>query len=111
MATKVEHIIAGERPTRVRHWVVVFAVPLAVITYVDRVCISFAAPAMRGDLGLSAVQMGWAFTAFGWSYALFEIPEGFLGDWAGPRRVLVCVAAWWSFFTAATGWVWNLPSL
>jgi MFS family permease len=99
------------RPTRERYWVIVFAVALAVITYVDRVCISFAAPQMRHDLGLSAVQMGWAFTAFGWSYALFEIPEGYLGDWMGARRVLLWIAPWWSFFTAATGWVWNLPSL
>jgi len=99
------------RPTRVRYWVIVFAATLAVITYVDRVCISFAAPAMQSDLGLSAVQMGWAFTAFGVVYALFEIPVGYLGDWAGPRRVLLFIAPWWSFFTAATAWVWNLPSL
>jgi MFS transporter, ACS family, glucarate transporter len=99
------------RPTRVRYWVVVFAVTLAIITYVDRVCISFAAPAIRKDLGLSAVQMGWAFTAFGWAYAICEIPGGYLGDWIGPRRVLLRVVTWWSLFTAATGWVWSLPSL
>src|SRR5262249_28263089 len=38
-------------------------------------------------------------------------PSGWLGDWIGPRRVLMRVVLWWSFFTAATGWVWNLPSL
>ena len=99
------------RPTRVRYWVVVFAMALAVITYVDRVCISTAAPLIRKDLGLSAVQMGWVFTSFGWAYALCEIPAGFLGDWMGPRRVLLRIVMWWSVFTAATGWVWNLPSL
>ncbi len=97
--------------TRQRHWVVVFAVVLAVITYIDRVCISTAAPFIRKDLGLSVVQMGWAFTAFGWAYALFEIPSGYLGDWMGPRRVLLRIVMWWSFFTAATGWAWNLASL
>jgi len=101
----------SERATRVRYWVIVFAVTLAVVTYVDRVAISFAAPFMREDLGLTAVQMGWAFTAFGWAYALFEIPGGFLGDWMGPRRVLMRIVIWWSFFTAATGWVWNFSSL
>ena len=99
------------RPTRVRYWVIVFAATQAVITYVDRVCISFAAPAMQSDLGLSAVEMGWAFWAFGVAYSALEIPVGFLGDWAGPRRVLLFIAPWWSFFTAATAWVWNLPSL
>ncbi len=99
------------KPTRTRHWVVVFAVTLAVITYIDRVCISQAAPLMRRDLGLSPVEMGMAFSAFGIAYALFEIPGGWLGDWLGPRRVLMRIVIWWSFFTAATGWVWNTVSL
>ena len=48
---------------------------------------------------------------FGWAYALFEIPGGWLGDRIGPRRVLMRIVIWWSFFTAATGWAWNLTSL
>jgi MFS family permease len=103
--------VGAERPTRVRYWVIVFAVSLAVITYIDRVCISNAAPDIRKDLGLTAVQMGWAFTAFGWAYALFEVPGGFLGDWMGPRKVLMRIVVWWSFFTAATGWAWSFTSL
>ena len=99
------------KPTRTRHWVVVFAVTLAVITYIDRVCISQAAPLMRRDLGLTPVQMGMAFSAFGIAYAMFEIPGGWMGDWMGPRKVLMRIVLWWSFFTAATGWAWNLISL
>lgn len=99
------------KPTRARHWVIVFAVTLAVVTYIDRVCISQAAGSMQHDLGLTKVQMGYAFAAFSWAYALFEIPGGWLGDWMGPRRVLMRIVIWWSFFTAATGWVWNLLSL
>jgi MFS transporter, ACS family, glucarate transporter len=100
-----------ERPTRVRNLVIVFAAVLAVITYIDRVSISFAAPFIRQDLKLSTVQMGWAFTAFGWAYALFEMPGGFLGDWLGPRKVLMRIVLWWSVFTAATGWAWSFSSL
>ena len=55
--------------------------------------------------------MGWAFSVFGWAYALFEIPGGWLGDRMGARRVLMRIVIWWSFFTAATGWVWNTTSL
>lgn len=98
-------------PTRARHWVIVFAVTLAIITYIDRVCISQAAPSIRRDLGLTEVQMGWAFSAFLWAYALFEIPGGWLGDRMGARKVLMRVVVWWSFFTAATGWVTNLGQL
>jgi sugar phosphate permease len=95
----------------VRYWVIVFAVTLAVITYIDRVCISQAAPLISRDLGLSKVQMGWALSAFAFAYALFEIPGGVLGDVMGPRKVLMRIVIWWSFFTAATGWVWNFTSL
>jgi MFS family permease len=101
----------AERPTRVRYWVIVFAVTLAAVTYVDRVAISFAAPSIRRELGLTAVQMGWAFAAFNWAYAMFEIPGGYLGDWIGPRKVLMRIVLWWSAFTAATGWAWSFASL
>jgi sugar phosphate permease len=99
------------QPTRARYWVIVFAISLAIIQYIDRVCISQAAPAMSRDLGLSASQMGWVFSAFTLAYALFEIPCGYLGDKIGPRKVLLRIVLWWSFFTAATGWVRSLPAL
>lgn len=99
------------RPTRARDIAVAYTIVLAIITYIDRVCISMAAPAMQRDLGLSPIQMGWAFSVFGWSYALFEVPGGWLADRVGPRRVLMRIVIWWSFFTAATGWAWNFSSL
>lgn len=98
-------------PTRARHVVTMFAVTLAVITYIDRVAISQAAPFISQDLGLSKVQMGWALAAFAWAYAIFEIPGGWLGDRIGPRRVLMRIVIWWSIFTAATGWAWSVTSL
>src|SRR5262245_45020791 len=96
---------ALDRPTQARNWVIFFAITLAIITYIDRVCISQAAPAMRQDLGMTTVQMGWAFAAFTWAYALFEIPGGWMGDRWGARKVLMRIVIWWSFFTAATAWV------
>src|SRR5262245_52012075 len=101
----------GVRPTRTRYWVIVFAITLAVIQYIDRVCISQAAPNIQNDLGLKKELMGWVFGAFTLAYAAFEIPTGYWGDRIGPRRVLLRVVLWWSFFTAATGWVWNWLSL
>ena len=72
-------------PTRVRYWVIVFAVALSVITYIDRVCISQAAPLIQKDLNMTTEQMGWTFSAFFWAYALFEIPSGWLGDRIGAK--------------------------
>src|SRR5215471_7574843 len=103
--------VSHQRPTGVRHLVVVFAVTLAIITYFDRVCLSFAAPFVREDLGLSKEQMGWAFAAFGIAYAAFEIPGGLLGDINGPRKVLMRIVCWWSTFTILTGSVFNFLSI
>ncbi len=99
------------RPTVVRYKVVGFAASLAIITYIDRVCIAQAAPLIRKDLGLDTVQMAWAFSAFAWAYAVFEIPGGWMGDRFGARKALTRVVVWWSIFTAATGWVKNWVSL
>ncbi|MGD0572669.1 MAG: MFS transporter [Sedimentisphaerales bacterium] len=96
------------RPTRVRYWVIVFAVTLSVITYIDRVCISQAAPQIQKDLNITTQQMGWTFSAFFWAYALFEIPSGWLGDRIGARKVLMRIVIWWSFFIAATGCAVNM---
>jgi MFS transporter, ACS family, glucarate transporter len=98
-------------PSRARHTLLAFTTALAIITYLDRVAISSAAPAVRSELGLDAVQMGWVFSAFTWAYAAFEIPSGWMGDVMGPRRVLTRIVLWWSAFTAATGLAWNFVSL
>lgn len=101
----------GQRATHARYWVVVFAVTLAIILYIDRTLMSKAAPIVREALHLSKAQMGTVFSAFLLAYALFEIPGGRLGDWLGPRKVLLRVIVWWSIFTALTGLAGGLVSL
>ena len=101
----------GAPPTRARHTAVGFIIVLAIITYIDRVCISQAAPLIRRDLALTETQMGWVFSAFAITYALFEIPAGWMGDRFGPRSVLMKVVMMWSVFTAATGAAWNFLTM
>jgi ACS family glucarate transporter-like MFS transporter len=84
---------------------------LAIITYIDRVCISQAAPHIREALGLNDAEMGKIFAAFGLAYALFEIPTGWWGDSLGPRKVLMRIVLWWSVFTALTGQVRSFAML
>lgn len=101
----------GQLPTRTRNKVIGFAIVLAVIQYIDRVAISQAKGDIARDMSFTDAQMGAIFAAFGLSYALFEIPTGWLGDKIGARKVLVRVVLWWSFFTAATGWAWSYTSM
>lgn len=73
------------------------------ITYLDRVCLSAAAPSMMTELHLSSMQMGYVFGVFSISYGIFEIPMGYLIDRFGQRRILTRIVACWSLFTALTG--------
>ena len=81
------------------------------ILYVDRVNISTAAPLIKAELNLSNTQLGLAFSALAYPYALFRLIGGYFGDKFGPRLTLfvsgriVCAA------TAATGAVGGLASL
>src|SRR5262245_2776470 len=84
---------------------------LAIITYLDRVCISVAGPRMQESLNISPVSWGWVVGAFFLSYSLFAIPSGYMGDRIGPRRVLTRIVLWWSVFTSLTGMVSNYAFL
>jgi MFS family permease len=100
-----------ERATRKRHVVLAFALAAMGVAYLDRVAISTAAPAMKADLGLSDVQMGFVFSAFTLAYALFEVPSGWLADRFGARWMLTRIVLWWSAMTAATGAALGFASL
>jgi MFS transporter, ACS family, glucarate transporter len=97
--------------SRARAGVLTFGFLLAVITYLDRVCISAAAPFISDDLHLTTLQMGKVLSAFALAYSLFEIPSGWLGDVTGPRRVLTRIVLWWSGFTMLTGAAVGFQSL
>jgi sugar phosphate permease len=91
---------------------VLFAICLMyLIFYIDRVNISTAAPLMQKDLGLTATQLGIAFSAFAYPYAFFQIAGGWLGDRMGPRKTLALCAVIVAFSTIWTGLVGGLASL
>jgi len=98
-------------PTAVRYRVVAFTLVMIAIAYLDRVCIAIAAPAMQRDLSLSDGQMSVVFSAFTASYALFEVPSGWLADRFGARLALSRIVVWWSAMTAATGLTGGFASL
>jgi len=81
------------------------------ITYIDRVNISTAAPLIRKELGLSQTQLGIVFSAFGYPYAVFQIVGGALGDHFGARRTLTICGLIWAVATILTGLTGGLLSL
>ena len=110
--------ISGPRRTflqsfrhRVRTKVLVLLCFMYLITYMDRVNISTAAPFIREDLGLNNTQLGLALAAFSIPYAFFQIFGGILGDKFGPRKVLFVVGLMWALATLCTGFAVGLVSL
>ena len=95
------------RPTRVRYGVLAYLCTLALVLYIDRICIAQATPEIRRDLHLSRTQMSLVYGAFMVAYGLFEVVTGHWGDRFGSRRVLLRIVLWWSAFTAMTGCVWH----
>src|SRR5262249_12144100 len=75
----------------------------SLIHHRDRVNISAAAPLIRKELGLSLIDMGVAFSAFGYAYALFQIIGGAVGDHFGARRTLTVCGLIWAVATILTG--------
>jgi sugar phosphate permease len=102
---------AAPAETSVRMRVLWMTVLLYGITYMDRVCMSAAAPVVRGEFGFTTLTLGLVFSAFAWGYSLFQIPSGWLADRLGPRRMLSGIVMWWSLFTILTAAAWSASSL
>lgn len=83
------------RPTAM-DWVLVLICLLYLIQYSDRVNMATAAGAIRHDLHLTNTELGFAFSAFAYPYAIFQLFGGWLGDKLGPRKIL----AWFGLTVA-----------
>jgi sugar phosphate permease len=98
-------------PTKTR-WLILFLISLMyLICYMDRSNISVAQPEIAKAFGLSKTAMSLVLSAFTWSYALGQIPAGWLGDRFGPKRVLSAIMSWWSIAAMMTGAALGFGSL
>jgi sugar phosphate permease len=94
---------AGQPRASYGRWYILGLICLMYLnTYLDRVNISTAAPAISQEFGFDKITMGVIFSAFVWAYALFQVPGGWLSDRFGARNVLTAIVAYWSAMTAAT---------
>lgn len=91
--------------TKVRWGILGMLFIVTTINYADRATMSIAGPDVRSELGLSAVQMGYIFSAFAWSYVVAQLPMGALLDRYGARRIYMLGLLVWSIFTMLQGTV------
>ena len=103
--------IAAQTPTRHRRIVMLMIFVCVAITFLDRGNISLTAPLMGKELGIDPAHMGWILSGFGWTYALFQIPSGWLVDRIRPRYFYPAILILWSVATVFLGLVGSFIGL
>ncbi|HEY0236035.1 MAG TPA: MFS transporter [Afipia sp.] len=98
---KVESLAA----TRTRWGILAMLFIVSTVNYADRATLSIAGTDLRAAFGLSAVQMGYIFSAFAWSYVLAQLPGGWLLDRLGSKTTYCLSLTLWSLFTMLQGTV------
>jgi len=97
-----------------RKWLVVILLSLGmVIAYVDRANLSsvLVLPSFREWIGLDDRGRGLLNSAFFWSYALMQIPMGWIVDRYGTKRPYAVGFAVWSLASASTGMAQSVGQL
>jgi ACS family glucarate transporter-like MFS transporter len=87
------------RNSHVRYWVIAVLFIVSSISYASRSTFTFATVPLQKEVHLSPVQIGYIFSAFGWSYVAGQIPGGALLDRYGSRAVYLWAIILWSIFT------------
>jgi ACS family glucarate transporter-like MFS transporter len=78
---------------------------ITTLNYADRATISIAGPEIKKVFSLSAVEMGYIFSAFAWSYVIAQLPGGWLLDRFGSKMTYFFSIFLWSIFTLFQGGV------
>jgi ACS family glucarate transporter-like MFS transporter len=99
---------AETRNSHVRFWIIAVLFVISSINYASRATLSFAAVPLSKEIHISTVQLGYIFSAFGWSYVIGQIPGGALLDRYGSRPIYLWSITLWAVFTMAQAFVSSL---
>src|SRR5450830_672544 len=102
---------ASGRATHVQKYMLAIFCAMSFILYLDRVNLAAAAGPIKDELGLSNTTLGLAFSAFGYTYAIFQIIGGWFADRLGAKKTLIVCGSIWVVATIATGFISGLVSL
>jgi MFS family permease len=83
--------------------VVLLLAAVLFLNYVDRGALPTAASLIQTDLKLTSSQLGMLMSAFFWTYAIVQIPMGWLAERYGAPRVLAIGLAIWALATTLFG--------
>jgi MFS transporter, ACS family, glucarate transporter len=91
------------RPTSVRYFILGLTVLVAVMLYLDRYCLGFVAGDIKNQLRLTQQEIDLLQGAFFLTYAVGQIPCGWLADRFGARLMLTFFLFTWSVLTGLMG--------
>jgi MFS family permease len=94
---------SSNRSNAARYAVLAWFCLAAIVAYVQRASIGVAKPGIAGALNLDDTEMGWVFSGYYWSYAIGQLPAGWLVQRFGTRLVLPLTLALSSLSFAAMG--------
>lgn len=104
MAKTASEPLAVPRAGHQRFIVLALITVILAVSTGDRATLSVAGPGMAKDLGISAVNMGWLFSAFSWSYFIAQVPSGYIVDRTGAKvAMLISLAGWSVAITLVSG--------
>ena len=95
----------AQKVTKKRFGVLVMIFISVVINYLDRSNISIAASAIKDELNLDSIYMGFIFSAFSITYALLQVPGGIMVDRIKPKVLYPVILVLWSTATLFQGFV------
>ncbi|MDU6389737.1 MULTISPECIES: MFS transporter [unclassified Pantoea] len=96
------------QPSRYRYVIFSMLFFVALINYIDRGALSFAANAISQEYQFSKVQLGAVLGYFGFGYLFGSLCGGFLADRLGTRKVWLMAGVLWSLLEIATAWAGDL---
>ena len=102
LQTQSDRIELPEQQSGYRYWVLMLAFLGIMVTFIDRVNLSVAAPLITHEMHLSHAEMGVILSTFFWTYAIFQIPSGYLIDRLGIRKTFSGMFGLWGILSAVT---------
>src|SRR5450756_1046173 len=98
-------------PTHVRYFILLTLFLVSAFSYGDRVVLSIAGIAFAKDLHLKPLQMAYLFSGFSWTYAVAQLPSGWLLDRFGTKKVYGLAIFLWSILAALAGFAGYLSGV
>src|SRR6266436_253502 len=91
--------------------IIPFVFVLYIISFLDRINISFAALTMNKELAITSKQFGWLAGTFFFGYFLFAIPRNLMLQKIGARIWIACTLITWGFLATLTWLVHSVHQL